>query len=197
MVPVYPPGCLQNITIADPTSLDGSGLLDITLIPTRGVTDINVFSKKGLLHMKEMLEGADEEMDEEIVELQKGIGLILLGVEEDDPKEFIDDEEVEEASFRYPGPRPRSKEAAVLMLADACESASRAAVELPSGKIESIVRDLSKERLLDGQFDECNLTLRELHDIEDAIIGRLRSIRHQRLAYPDDQDDSVSPDSSS
>ena len=108
-----------------------------------------------------------------------------------------EDEEVEEASFRYPGPRPRSKEAAVLMLADACESASRAAVELPSGKIESIVRDLSKERLLDGQFDECNLTLRELHEIEDAIIGRLRSIRHQRLAYPDDQDDSASPDSSS
>ena len=66
-----------------------------------------------------------------------------------------EDEEVEEASFRYPGPRPRSKEAAVLMLADACESASRAA-ELPSGKIESIVRDLSKERLLDGQFDEAN-----------------------------------------
>ena len=63
MACVYPPGCLQNITITDPTSLDGSGLLEISLIPTRGVTDINVFSKKGLLHMKEMLEGADEEMD--------------------------------------------------------------------------------------------------------------------------------------
>ncbi len=108
-----------------------------------------------------------------------------------------EDEEVEEASFRYPGPRPRSKEAAVLMLADACESASRAAVELPSGKIESIVRDLSKERLLDGQFDECKLTLRELHEIEDAIIGRLRSIRHQRLAYPDDQDESAASEPSS
>ena len=108
-----------------------------------------------------------------------------------------EDEEVEEASFRYPGPRPRSQEAAGLMLADACESASRAAVELPSGKIESIVRDLSKERLLDGQFDECKLTLRELHEIEDAIIGRLRSIRHQRLAYPDDQDEAASPESSS
>ena len=69
--------------------------------------------------------------------------------------------------------------------------------ELPSGKIESIVRDLSKERLLDGQFDECKLTLRELHEIEDAIIGRLRSIRHQRLAYPDDQDESVPSDPSS
>jgi putative nucleotidyltransferase with HDIG domain len=106
-----------------------------------------------------------------------------------------EDDEVEEASFRYPGPRPRSKEAAVLMLADACESASRAAGELPSGKIESIVRDLSRERLLDGQFDECKLTLRELHEIEDAIIGRLRSIRHQRLAYPDDVDEAPAPDS--
>jgi len=97
MAPVYPPGCLQDITITDPTSLDGSGLLEISLIPTRGVTDINVFSKEGLNHMKEMLEGADEEMDQEIQGAQKDIGLILLGVEEDDPREFIDDEEVEEA----------------------------------------------------------------------------------------------------
>ena len=71
MAPVYPPGCLQNITITDPTSLDGSGLLEISLIPTRGVTDINVFSKEGLNHMKEMLEGADEEMDLEIQEIQE------------------------------------------------------------------------------------------------------------------------------
>ena len=97
MAPVYPPGCLQNISITDPTSLDGSGLLEISLIPTRGVTNINVFSKKGLNHMKEMLERADEEMDMEIQGIQKDIGLILLGVEEDDPREFIDDEEVEEA----------------------------------------------------------------------------------------------------
>ena len=96
MAPVYPPGCLQNITVADPTSVE-SGLLEITLIPTRGVTDINTFSKEGLLHMKEMLEGADEEMDIGIQEEQKDIALILLGVEEDNPREFIDDEEVEEA----------------------------------------------------------------------------------------------------
>ena len=97
MAPVYPPGCLQNISIADPTSLEGSGLLEISLIPTRGVTNINVFSKEGLLHMKEMLEGADEEMDLEIQAVQKDIALILMGVEGDDPIEFIDDEEVEEA----------------------------------------------------------------------------------------------------
>ena len=96
MACVYPPGCLQNITITDPTSVE-SGLLEISMIPTRGVTDINVLSEEGLLHMKVMLEGADEEVDLEIQALQKDIGLILLGVEEDDPKEFIDDEEVEGA----------------------------------------------------------------------------------------------------
>jgi len=96
MACVYPPGCLQNITINDPTSVE-SGLLEISLIPTRGVTDINVFSQEGVLHMKEMLEGADEEMDRELQALQKDTGLILLGVEEDDPKEYIVDEEIEDA----------------------------------------------------------------------------------------------------
>lgn len=78
----------------DPTS--ESRLLELNLIPTKGWSSAWI-SEEGLLHMKEMLEGADEEMGEEIVELQKDIGLILLGVEEDDPMEYIDDEEIEEA----------------------------------------------------------------------------------------------------
>lgn len=97
MACVYPPGCLQNITITDPSS-DESGLLEISLIPTRGVTDINVFSKEGLLHMKEMLEGADKEMELKVDALLDDIAtIIFLGVDEDDPKEFIVDEEVEDA----------------------------------------------------------------------------------------------------
>ena len=59
--PVYPPGVLQKITIPDPTSLDGFGELEITLIPTRGVTDINSFSEEGIQHFKEMLYEIDEE----------------------------------------------------------------------------------------------------------------------------------------
>ena len=61
MAPVYPPGVLQTITIPDPTSLDGFGELEITLIPSRGVTDINHFSEEGIQHFKEMLYEADEE----------------------------------------------------------------------------------------------------------------------------------------
>lgn len=61
MAPIYPPGVLQTVTIPDPTSLDGFGVLEITLIPSRGVTDINHFSKEGIQHFKEMLYEIDEE----------------------------------------------------------------------------------------------------------------------------------------
>jgi len=94
MACVYPPGCFQSINIMDPTS--ESRLLELNLIPTKGWSSAWI-SEEGLFHMKEMLEGADEEIDLEIQEWQKDIALILLGVEEDDPREFIDDEEVEEA----------------------------------------------------------------------------------------------------
>lgn len=95
-----------------------------------------------------------------------------------------DKSSVEEVEFRYPGPKPRSKEAAILMLSDAVESATRAMPEPNPGRIESLVRELSRRRLLDGQLDECTLTFRELVTIEDAIISRLCSIYHGRISYP-------------
>src|SRR5665811_2332097 len=69
--------------------------------------------------------------------------------------------EVDESSYRYPGPKPQTKEAAVLMLADAVESASRTLVDPTPARIESLVREISMKRLLDGQFDACGLTLME------------------------------------
>lgn len=91
---------------------------------------------------------------------------------------------VEEFEFRYPGPRPRTPEAAILMLADAAESASRAIGEPTPSRIESLVRLLARRRLEDGQFDECSLTFRQLRAIEDSIIKSLLSIRHSRISYP-------------
>ena len=93
---------------------------------------------------------------------------------------------IREVHFRYPGPRPQTKEAAVLMIADAVESASRVLPDPNPARIESLVRDLSRKRLLDHQLDECELTFRELAKIEDAIIARLNSIYHTRIKYPDD-----------
>ena len=77
------------------------------------------------------------------------------------------------ARFRYPGPKPQTKEAAVLMLADAVESASRTLVDPTPARIESLVREIAERRLHDGQFDESGLTLRELRTIEDSLVKSL------------------------
>jgi putative nucleotidyltransferase with HDIG domain len=92
--------------------------------------------------------------------------------------------EVEEIEFRYPGPKPQTKEAAILMLADAVEGATRAMAEPNPSRIEAVVRTLSHKRLIDGQFDQCDLTFRELATIEDSIIKSMNAIYHGRISYP-------------
>jgi putative nucleotidyltransferase with HDIG domain len=101
----------------------------------------------------------------------------------DDP----DAGELDETTFRYPGPKPQTKEAGVLMLADVVESASRALVDPTPARIESLVHDLAMKRLLDGQFDECGLTLSELHTIEDSLVKSLTAVYHGRVKYPEHQ----------
>jgi len=104
-----------------------------------------------------------------------------------------DAEKVAEIEYRYPGPKPRTREAAILMIADASESTVRA-METPTAKsIETTVRRLSRKRLEDGQFDKCDLTLRELSQIEDAIIKAIISLYHTRIAYPKGEDASAEP----
>ncbi|MEX2188052.1 MAG: HDIG domain-containing metalloprotein, partial [Pirellulales bacterium] len=94
------------------------------------------------------------------------------------------DRPVDESSFRYPGPKPQTKEAAVLMLSDAVESASRSLVEPAPARIESLVHDIAMKRLLDGQFNACGLTLHELHTIEESLIKSLIAVYHGRVKYP-------------
>ncbi|MBY0261755.1 MAG: HDIG domain-containing protein, partial [Phycisphaerales bacterium] len=89
-----------------------------------------------------------------------------------------------EIEYRYPGPRPRTKEAAIIMICDAVESASRTLADPTPGRIEALVRAITTKRLMDGQFDECDLTLRELNTIADAVSKSLASIYHGRIAYP-------------
>lgn len=92
--------------------------------------------------------------------------------------------DVDESSFRYPGPKPQSKEAGVLMLSDAVESATRALKEPTPSRIENIVEDLSMKRLLDGQFDECGLTLQELQRVGESLVKSLTAVYHGRVKYP-------------
>ena len=102
-------------------------------------------------------------------------------------EESDDGEEISETSFRYPGPKPQTREAAVLMIADAVESASRALVEPTSSRIQNLVDQIAMKKLLDGQFDECGLTLIELGTIKRSLIKSLNAIYHGRIKYPDQQ----------
>jgi cyclic-di-AMP phosphodiesterase PgpH len=93
----------------------------------------------------------------------------------------------EEASFRYPGPRPQSRETAVLMLADAVESASRTLTEPTPKRIQSLVHEITMKRLLDGQFDECDLRMAEIRILEESLIKSLLAAHHGRVKYPTQQ----------
>ncbi|MBA7654634.1 Cyclic-di-AMP phosphodiesterase PgpH [subsurface metagenome] len=89
-----------------------------------------------------------------------------------------------ESEFRYPGPKPLTKEAAIVMLADTVEGAVRSLSEVTATKIEAVVHNMAMKRLQDGQFDECDMSLRELSQIETSISKTLAAHYHGRIAYP-------------
>ncbi|HEX3358772.1 MAG TPA: HDIG domain-containing protein [Tepidisphaeraceae bacterium] len=95
-----------------------------------------------------------------------------------------DGPKISEDHFRYPGPKPKSKEIAILMLADCVESAMRTMTEPTSARIETLVHELAMKRLMDGQFDECDLTMRDLERIQRSLAKTLQSFYHGRIPYP-------------
>lgn len=108
-------------------------------------------------------------------------------VDEDKARED-DVPDVSEDGFRYPGPRPQFKESAILSLADAVESASRTIAKPTPARVEQLVEDIVRNRLLDHQLDECNLTLAELADIKLSFVKTLLSMMHNRIKYPKEND---------
>lgn len=90
-----------------------------------------------------------------------------------------------EAEFRYPGPKPQTREAAIVMLSDAIEGAVRSlSGDVTPTRIEAVIRNMALKRLQDGQFDECDLTLKELSKIENSLAKSLAAHYHGRIAYP-------------
>lgn len=92
---------------------------------------------------------------------------------------------VHEDTFRYEGPKPQTKEAALIMLADTVEAGVRSLPDPTPGKIEGMVRKLIKEKLNDGQLEECDLTFRDLNKIAEAFSKALVGIYHKRIEYPE------------
>lgn len=96
-------------------------------------------------------------------------------------------EEVSEEDFRYPGPVPKTKETAIVMLADSVEAAVRSINEPSTEKIEVMVNNIFKDKLDDGQLKESDLTFNELERIKKTFLKTLNGIYHQRIEYPEDK----------
>lgn len=95
-----------------------------------------------------------------------------------------DEKQVPEEEFRYPGPKPQFREAALCMLADSIEAAARSLDEPTPVRLQNIVRNIVQRKFLDGQLDECSLTLKDLSKVEAAFTRILLGIYHQRIDYP-------------
>jgi hypothetical protein len=92
---------------------------------------------------------------------------------------------IDENDFRYPGPKPQSRETAILMLADGVEATTRAERPTTPEQIRAIIDRIFKERLRDGQLDESDLTLRDLQQVKEAFFGVLQGLYHPRVRYPE------------
>lgn len=96
--------------------------------------------------------------------------------------------EVSESSFRYGGPKPRTRESAIVSLADSIESAARSLERVTPQKIEQLITDIIRKRTADGQLDDCDLRFKDLELIAEAFRHTLSSMMHSRVAYPDDKE---------
>ena len=146
-------------------------------------------------HVKDGIEIAKEfslpAVLRQFIETHHGTTLIEYFYNEAMKKQNDKQAPVSESEFRYSGPKPKTKEAAIIMLADTVESATRSLTELTPTRIEAVVHNMAMKRLQDGQFDECDLTLRELSRIEASISKSLAAHHHGRIAYPKAPDEPV------
>ena len=99
-------------------------------------------------------------------------------------EEVEDETMLKEEGFRYPGPRPQTRETAVALLADSSEAATRTLKEKNPARIQEVVRRIINNKFIDGQLDECDLTLKDLNRIGEAFLRVLAGIYHRRIEYP-------------
>jgi putative nucleotidyltransferase with HDIG domain len=105
---------------------------------------------------------------------------LKLGAAKENPKQPL-----RVADFQYPGPKPQSKETGILMLADLIEASVRTLPDMSEEKLDAVIDNLIKRRFLEGQLDECDLTLKDLKKIKEAFLKILVGVHHQRIEYPE------------
>jgi len=99
-------------------------------------------------------------------------------------KQNGDASKIDESQFRYPGPKPQTRETAIVLLADSVEAATRALREPDMAQIEEAVHKIVNNKFIDGQLDACDLTLRDLEKISKIFCHILAGIHHSRVDYP-------------
>lgn len=103
-------------------------------------------------------------------------------------------DEVQEANYRYPGPKPQTKETGIVMLADAAEATARALDDPAPRQLETMIDGIIRSRFMEGQLGECDLTLRDLTKIKEAFLKILIGIHHTRIKYPAQQEETKQPE---
>jgi cyclic-di-AMP phosphodiesterase PgpH len=145
-----------------------------------------------LSHVKEGVETAERyrlgKKIYEIIQQHHGNSLVSYFYQRAKDIENPEISSADEKDFRYPGPRPQTKEAGIVMLADAVEAASRTLDDPTPKRIENHVQNIIESIFIDGQLDECELTLKDLHAIQRDFITILIGIFHQRIGYPERTD---------
>lgn len=119
-----------------------------------------------------------------IIDQHHGTTLVSFFFNKAKKTENPDLDHVDEHEFRYPGPKPQTKEAAIVMLADACEAATRSIGDPTAAKIQTMVHSIITKRFLEEQFSDCDITLKDLHTIEECFVRTLVSLYHHRIEYP-------------
>jgi hypothetical protein len=139
-------------------------------------------------HVKDGVEMAREnrlgERIGRIIQQHHGTSLISFFYQKAKENENPEMESIDEKDFRYPGPKPQTKEAGIVMLADSVEAASRALADPTPSRIKSLVQRVTNNIFLDGQMEECELTLKDLQKIQESFNRILTAIFHQRIDYP-------------
>ena len=120
----------------------------------------------------------------DVIEQHHGTTLISFFYHKAKETEDSEMHEVSEDEYRYPGPRPQFREAALCMLADSIEAAARSLDEPTPARLQGIVKNIVQKKFLDGQLEDCNITLKDLTVIEEAFGRILLGIYHQRIDYP-------------
>jgi len=140
-------------------------------------------------HVKDGIELAQEHrLPKVIVDMipqHQGTKLITFFYNKAKEQENADHEPVKEEDYRYPGPRPQTREAGILLLADGVEAAVRSMPEKNAAKIQAMVQKIINKSFAEEQLEECDLTLRDLRIIADSFARVLIGIYHQRIEYPD------------